>query len=420
MTNTTRLTDKMRQVEPDEIEQELDNSWRQENAAALAAGGHAGARSSVLSLVAYARDEASAERTLDAVAALTTQHPSRVIVVTPMDTTPSGKPLEAYINTRGMTMNGVTSFGEEIVLCATQSASEHLAGSILPLIVSGLPAYLWWQGAPPWQAEIFEATLDGFDRLLVDTADMPQPERNLLRLEELVRRKKSSVAISDFNFTRFSPWREMVAQFFDPPEQRAYLTNVDQVTIEYAAGAEDKPTNAAQAYLFAGWLAAQLGWRPVGALSERLVEGQREHTLVDSASHKVTLALNARYGVSTSAWLETVSAEEVAADGQHGAGGTGSARVADGAIMSVHIRAQSAGATATFTVAREADLRHASTHCQLPHGTVPSQTVHLPSLGEASTLGDELLQASHDMLFETALAAIAPALETSSAGRLRR
>ncbi len=414
MTQTPRLTETMRQVEPDAIEKELDNAWREANAAMLASGGHAGTRSSVLTLVAYATDETSAERTLRAIAALTTQHPSRSIVVMPKASTPSGRPLEAYVNTRQMTANGVTSYGEEILLCATQSASQHLAGSILPLIVSGLPSFLWWEGTPPWGAEIFEATLDGFDRTLVDTSEMPQAERNLIALEDLVRRKKTSIAVSDFNFTRFNPWRELVAQFFDPPEQRAFLPGIDRVTIEYAAGHEDAPTNSAQAYLFAGWLASRLGWRPVGASAERLVEGQREHALLDSVGHKITLEINARYGVAISSWLDAVATNDDPSASGH-AHPAAPARVGPGALMSIYIRAQVAGVgSATFAAARDADLRHASTHCHIPQGAIPSQTVHLPTLGEFTTLGDELLQLGHDSLFEDSLAAIIPALEPAA------
>jgi hypothetical protein len=87
--------------------------------------------------------------------------------------------------------------------------------------------------------------------------------------------------------------------------------------------------------------------------------------------------------------------------------------------MSVHIRAQMKGATASFTAAREADLRHASTYCQIPQGGAPSQTVHLPTLGELASLGDELMQMGHDSLFEDSLAAIAPALEPA-VRRIRR
>ncbi len=410
MTDTSGLTGTMRQVEPDAIERELDNSWREQNASALASGGHVGTRSSVLTLVVYATDEASAQQTLQAIEALTTQHPSRAIVVTPVASENDGRPLEAFITTRALNFGGVTSYGEEVVLCATPSASHHLAGSILPLIVSGLPSFLWWEGTPPWHTAIFEATLDGFDRAMVDTAYMSSAEPNLIALEDLVRRKKSSAAISDLNFTRSNPWRELVAQFFDPPEMRPYLNGVERVTIEYAAGDEDGAANSAQAYLFAGWLASRLGWTPFSGSPDHVVDGQREHTLQDSAGRKITLAVNARYGVALGSWADCMAADVTAQLPPE---------VAPGALMSVNIRAQAEGATASFTAAREADLRHASTHCQTPLGAIPSQTVHLPTLGELVSLGDELLQLGHDSLFEDALAAIVPALE-SSARKARR
>src|SRR6185312_7374833 len=111
------LTDNMRQVEPDAIEAELDNAWREENASVLASGGHAGTRSSVLTLVAYTTDEVGALRTLRAIESLTTQHPSRSIIVMPTAQNLSGKPLEAYIKASAQSANGVTSYGERIVLC---------------------------------------------------------------------------------------------------------------------------------------------------------------------------------------------------------------------------------------------------------------------------------------------------------------
>lgn len=129
MTQGAQFTDSMRRVEPDAIESELDTLWRENNAAALAAGGHADARSSVLTLVVYASSAAAAEQSLQAIETLTTQHPSRSIVVMPTAETQSGHSLEAYIRTRSTTANGMTNYGEEIVLAATLDASRHLAGS---------------------------------------------------------------------------------------------------------------------------------------------------------------------------------------------------------------------------------------------------------------------------------------------------
>lgn len=404
MTDSIGLTAGLRQVEPETIEKSLDAAWREANAAALAGGGQAGARSSVMTLVAYSGDADEATTTLRVIEGLTTQHPSRSIVVAPTAGNPSGRQLEAFINTQAISSSGSTRYGEEIVLCATPTAMRHLAGSILPLIVSGLPAFLWWQGTPPWNTEVFEATIDGFDRLLVDTSAMPIAEHALLSLDELIRRKKTSLAISDFNFTRLGPWRELTAQFFDPTDVREYLTHVDRVTIEYAAEVEDSAGSAAQSYLFAGWLASRLGWRSAGVGSAQLMDGQRQHTMIDGSGHKVEVEINARYGVPIRSWMEIA---------RGGESGRGPGAIGPGALMSVYIRAQSKGTTVSFTAAREADLMHASTHCQLPAGAAasPSQTVYLPSLGEFASLSDDLMRLGHDSLFEEALSAIAPMLD---------
>ncbi len=87
--------------------------------------------------------------------------------------------------------------------------------------------------------------------------------------------------------------------------------------------------------------------------------------------------------------------------------------------MSVHISATLNGQRASFAAAREANLRNASTHCQVPSEAIPSQTVHLPTLGELASLSEELMRLTHDTLFEESLAAIIPALEPA-VRRVRR
>lgn len=67
--------------------------------------------------------------------------------------------------------------------------------------------------------------------------------------------------ISDLSWSRLTPWRELVAQFFDAPAQVAQLAEISSVTVSYEAlaGAAD---NGRQALLLVGWLAARLGWAP--------------------------------------------------------------------------------------------------------------------------------------------------------------
>ena len=68
--------------------------------------------------------------------------------------------------------------------------------------------------------------------------------------------------IADLNWHRLSSWQELTAAAFDPPERRASLVDLDQVTIDYEKG------NAAQALMFLGWFASRLGWEPVAYSEE--------------------------------------------------------------------------------------------------------------------------------------------------------
>ena len=146
-----------------------------------------------------------------------------------------------YLRTEG----GASSYGEQIVLEARDGTARHMPGAVLPLILSGLPSFLWWNGEPPWRTEQFEAMVDGCDRIIVDTSEMTHGEDGLVALDDIDRRKLSNCAFSDFNWTRQQPWRELVAGFFDADVLRAYLDGIDRLTVEYAAGDENSLPNPA-------------------------------------------------------------------------------------------------------------------------------------------------------------------------------
>lgn len=416
------LTQTMRKVEPEAIETELDTSWRATNASALASGGHAGARNTVMTLVIYANNRSEARRALATLSDPGAQA-SRAIVIIPSGAT-GDAPIEAYIATRPQSQDGsATSYSEQIVLMAHDSAVQHLPGTLLPLIVAGLPSFFWWMGEPPWRTELLESLMDSSDRLIVDTAAMPQPERSLMALDDLMRRKKTSCAISDLNSARQAPWRELVASFFDTPDMAPYLGAIDQVSIEYAAGAEyasEAPTNTAQAYLFAGWLASRLGWRALGGAAVGGAGGEHEQTLVNGVNQKITLQINARYGVTLKDRFD-VSQVNIPIPTLDHSGATpnltdhghadSAASVAAGALMLVRLRSTVNGQVGSFTLAREADLEHASTLCKLPMGSQPSKTVHLPTIGETALLTEQLHQLEHDPLYEDALDAAAQLLD---------
>jgi glucose-6-phosphate dehydrogenase assembly protein OpcA len=407
-----------RKVEVDQIEGALNDIWRETNVNTLTGGGVALTRNAVMTLVVYTQNEHEAAHALKSIESMIATHPSRCILVTTL-AGHEGAPLEAFVSTQLRNVGGASSYGEQIVLEAPDGTARHMPGAVLPLILSGLPSFLWWTGDPPWRTEQFEAMVDGCDRIIVDTSEMIHGEDGLVALDDVSRRKISNCAFSDFNWTRQQPWRELVAGFFDSDVLRPYLDGIDRLTIEYAAGAENTPPNPAAAYLFVGWLASRLNWQTQRGAHGSGMDEERQHTLYSASGQPIIVEVTARYGVPLKSWHEIVP-EDASIDAS--ASGvrppSGPACVGPGALMSVHLHARANGKMGTFAVARERDMRHASTLSHVPEQVVPSQTVHLPSLGESALLMEQLQQLTHNAIYEAALTAAAQ-LSGLKPGRVR-
>jgi hypothetical protein len=415
----------LRTLTSDAIENQLMLMWRQAASAVRESGATAVARASVMTLVAFAQNQALGTLVNEVAAGLLEHVAARAIVLVPQPPEPGSPPIEVSLSIKDRDAENNPCHGEEILIRAHDDAVWHLAGAVLPLVLSGLPAFLWWCGEPPWHSELLEALVDGCDRLIVDTSAVDHVEQSLVSLADLVSRKKTSCAVTDLNWRRQTPWHELLAQFFDPPAMRSYLYGIDHVTIEYAAGAEGAPTNLAPAYLLTGWLASRLGWAPHGSIHLHGRDPNRESTLVNQQGRTITVEMNPRYEVPLKPWIEILpgweqrqsqAGETRAANGSHsyehaGANGSGHPNahltaVGPGTLMSVHLHAtvseRGKSKVGTFTVAREADLETASLLCRADCA-MPSQSVHLPALGELDYLVEQLHVLDHDVIYEQAL-----------------
>ena len=394
------------------VETKLDELWHDVNERALVAGGTPVSRNTVLTLAAMTTSEEQARRALDTIDDLASQHPARAIVVLAEPERERAE-IDVGVAIHGQGEGAQAVYGEEILVDACGDAARHIPGAVLPLMITGLPAILWWTAEPPWGSMLIETLVDGSDRLIVDSSDAADTDRFLVSAADLVRRKHAHCTLSDLNWARQTPWREMTAQFFDPPALRPFLGGVDRVTVEYAAGDEDDPTNAVPAYLYAGWLAARLGWT-LPTTQRRGFGPSRQHTLHDGAGKPVSLEINARYAVTTGSWHTIHQHAGVVAEGAHdGAQAVGASdrahsapatpAVGPGALMSVRIHAVLNRRPGIFIIARDEDLEHATTLCQVDEGAPPSRTVHLGSLGEMAFLNSQLEQMGRDVIFEEAL-----------------
>ena len=146
---------------------------------------------------------------------------------------------------------------ERIVLRAGPRATDLLPGAVRPLLEADLPFVLWWTDDPRQDEALFRNLADECSRLILD---LPDPGADLaairLGLDPTINAYSRDAAW--FGLTR---WRELIAQFFDPPCHLDILKRLDSVRIEVKSPTEETPRLA---IWLAAWLAGQLNWKPQG------------------------------------------------------------------------------------------------------------------------------------------------------------
>jgi glucose-6-phosphate dehydrogenase assembly protein OpcA len=143
---------------------------------------------------------------------------------------------------------------EYINLRGTKEALERVGDLVVSLMIPDLPKFVWWKATPNPEQALFGALARCCNCLVLDSSYFSDPESEFLKIQELV---EAQTYIADLNWHRLSPWQELTAAAFDPPERRSALTEVDCVSIDYEKG------NAAQALMYLGWLASRLEWEPI-------------------------------------------------------------------------------------------------------------------------------------------------------------
>jgi glucose-6-phosphate dehydrogenase assembly protein OpcA len=257
------------------LEAELDGLWR--SAARDAEGRDAIVRACALTLIIYTESEEGAREVSELVGSLTLQNPCRaLILVVQPDESPAG--LSATISAVcQLPAPGVKQVCcEHVTLVARGERVYDLDKVVLPLMVSGLPVGLWWRAGCQLHFNYFGKILRYIDRVYVDSEWHAHPESDLPALALAIREASSPAAITDMNWARITPWRELAAACFDPVERRAYLDAISQVRIEYRAGGTGSPDCRAQAFFFTAWLAERLDWKPAGNAMNENGEGKRQ------------------------------------------------------------------------------------------------------------------------------------------------
>lgn len=400
-----------------DIEQELSILWRI-SADNMRTGQNSGVRTSVLNLVICAPDIESAERASKLLRALASTHLARVAVIILDETIPSTS-VSTWITLRCFSMlsDMMRHCFEQITLITTGAASRSIARILQPLIKPELPTYLWWLGDPPADsATSFKGLVETSNRVIVDSTSFFHPEQDILTLAALCQ-EMPDCAISDMNWGRITPWRQLIAQFFDVLDYRQYLSGVTSIEIEHAAAPLAAPIrseegdvspNPSCALLLAAWLKGSLNWSinpQAAAAARRDTATGTYHWLLERASTangaQPVGAPRARVGKPGASEAVTIDIRPQI-----------QSHMRPGSICLVRLVSSVEGKRATFTIDREGDPDLVLTSVELTRETRPQRTVSLAAAHkESELLREELEILGHDFLFEETLQEVATLLQ---------
>ncbi len=138
---------------------------------------------------------------------------------------------------------------ELVVVRCGERHLTHLDTIVDPLVVTDLATVLW---APHGHTQAVDAMLHLAQVVLLDSVDEPEVKEALERARQL----SEQAYVVDLAWLRSTPWRERIAATFDPVKLRPDLRVISRLAVRH------HPDSGASALLLAGWLAAQLDWKP--------------------------------------------------------------------------------------------------------------------------------------------------------------
>jgi len=207
----------------------------------------------------------------------------------------------------------------------------------------------------------------------VDSARFSATGNDLRELAAWLGKYPGRIRLSDLNWARATPWRELLAQCFDSPDRRPYLDRIRAVRIEYEMESARLTTQRAQGLLLAAWLATRLGWE------FRRAETSRENVprtyYFQSGGHEIKVERVLR---------------------KVEGGGTG-------VCFSLELEADGA----RFAFWRGLDGNVVRTLAEVPGLSPMGRTVRIEVLDEVEILNEELKLAGRDRVYEAALALVA-------------
>ncbi len=294
-------------VDISEIHDELNRMWTDGHAPRVISGPYGEEvesphgmapeqmRANTLNLVAVAPTLDIAEMILSTVSQLKDFLPTRTIVVVtdPTLRRPKTWHVDLQINETVSSDDSPGILFETITFWTDQSSAGVLSSLVSPLLISELPTFLWWPTGEFRNNAIFDDLGLIADRLVLDSARLGNDAHAVADYRLLID-EPTDPLVGDFTWLRLAPWRQLVAQFFDPIDTQKRLDHIQSVSIAYAQERQDRGSGFAAALLICGWLGSRLGWNIIERLEPRKTGGWTAFmasTDKEGREHEITIRL---------------------------------------------------------------------------------------------------------------------------------
>ncbi|MBV9615168.1 MAG: glucose-6-phosphate dehydrogenase assembly protein OpcA [Ktedonobacteraceae bacterium] len=405
-----------KKVHPQNVEEELSFLWRM-SSDNVRTSQNINVRTSVLNLVICAPDIDSAQRASKLMRNLLSTHIARftLLVLDSRSDVPSGVSTWVTLRSFPIISDVMRHNFEQVTLIVSGEAVNSAASIVQPLLKPDLPIYLMWLNDPPQDNPAFTDLVRLSTRVVVDSHTFFHAEEGIRILSSFMQQEADS-AISDLNWGRVTPWRELVAQFFDVTEYRPYLAGVHSIEIEHAATPEgghirtelgDVSPDPIEALLLAGWLKTVLNWK---------LAGNSSSNLIDSATGTYTWRIARPTGalpLPTSDMSRGTTGRLLThEEGNISIRPRVQSNLRPGNICLVRLTSDMDQKHAVFSLNRGDDTELVYTSVELPEGTKSQRTVQIPAASSPiELLHDELEIMGRDHLYEDTLHEVTRLLE---------
>ena len=241
-------------ADADRIEAAVRRLWTD-----AAAGGNNGVlRASVLNLAVVLDEATQLEEVFLTLGELANSHPARAIILAPEPTLTKGQ-LRTEVSIQCSFLPGYSRHvcTERIVIFADPDTMPALAQTVEALFMDELRRFLWWRRATPPGGALFERLAAKVDHVMIDSRRLPSRPNPFGLIAA-----HNNCSLRDLSWSRLTPWRDILAQVFDPPQMRQHLHQIQHVEIRHVPGPDGQRINAA--VLLAAWLAERLAWTLTG------------------------------------------------------------------------------------------------------------------------------------------------------------